>query len=55
MFQAIPFKKPKNEELDAGKRFINKILATVRVKVEHAFAGVKRLKMIRNKIRLKGF
>lgn len=51
----LPFKKPKEEELEPHKKKINKDIASVRVKIEHAFAGVKRLKIIRNKIRLKTF
>jgi hypothetical protein len=51
----LPFKKPKDEELEPHKKKVNKDLASLRVKVEHAFAGVKRLKIIRNKIRLKTF
>jgi hypothetical protein len=51
----LPFKKPKEEELEPHKKKVNKDLASLRVKVEHAFAGVKRLKIIRNKIRLKTF
>ena len=51
----LPFKKPKEEELEPHKKEVNKKLASLRVKIEHAFAGVKRLKIIRNKIRLKTF
>lgn len=51
----LPFKKPKDEELEPHKKKVNKELASLRVEVEHAFAGVKRLKIIRNKIRLKTF
>ncbi len=51
----LPFKKPKEEELEPHKKKVNKELAALRVEVEHAFAGVKRLKIIRNKIRLKTF
>ncbi len=48
----IPHKKPKGVELILQKN-INKGIAKVRVTIEHAFAGIKRLKIIRNKIRLK--
>lgn len=49
----LPYKKPKKQELSELKKLINKGIAKVRVTIEHAFAGVKRLKIIRNKIRLK--
>ena len=51
----LPFKKPKYEELEPHKKKVNKDLASLRVTIEHTFAGVKRLKIIRNKIRLKTF
>jgi hypothetical protein len=51
----LPFKKPKDEELEPHKKKVNKDLASLRVTIEHSFAGVKRLKIIRNKIRLKTF
>ena len=50
----LPFKKPKNKELTKNQKLINTAISKVRVGVEHAFAGVKILKIIRNKIRLKG-
>ena len=51
----LPFKKPKNGTLNTVQKQINQALNSLRVKIEHAFAGVKRLKIIRNKIRLKGY
>ena len=51
----LPFKKPPKKELSIVKKQLNKALSSLRVKVEHAFAGIKRLKIIRNKIRLKGY
>lgn len=51
----LPFKKPKNGTLNKVQKQLNQALGSLRVKVEHAFAGVKRLKIIRNKIRLKGY
>ena len=41
--------------LSKMRKLINKGIAKVRVFVEHTFAGVKRLKIIRNKIRFKGW
>lgn len=51
----LPFKKPKNGELTDLQEKINHEISKVRVKVEHAFAGIKTLKIVRNKIRLKYF
>lgn len=51
----LPFKKPKKSELSELKKQVNKALSTCRVRIEHAFSGVKRLKIIRNKIRLKSY
>ena len=51
----LPYKKPKNKELTALQKDINKAIGSSRVKTEHAFIGVKRLKIIRNKIRLKTY
>lgn len=50
-----PFKKPKNGELTDLQKQINQGISKVRVGVEHAFSGVKIIKIIRNKIRLKGW
>lgn len=51
----LPYKKPKNKELTENQKRTNKAISKIRVGVEHAFAGVKRIKIIRNKIRLKGW
>jgi hypothetical protein len=51
----LPFKKPKKAELTELQKKINKALSSCRVRIEHAFSGVKRLKIIRNKIRLKSY
>ena len=50
----IPYKKPKNKELKELQKQINKGIASTRVKTEHAFAGIKRLKIVKQKINLKG-
>lgn len=49
----LPFKKPKKGELTELQKQVNKSIGKWRVRIEHAFSGVKRLKIIRNKIRLK--
>ena len=51
----LPYKKPKNGDVTVIQKNINKAIGSVRVKIEHAFSGVKRLKIIRNKIRLKTY
>ncbi|BDD12098.1 hypothetical protein FUAX_45300 (plasmid) [Fulvitalea axinellae] len=49
----IPHKKPKGKELTELQKQVNKGISSVRVGAEHAIGGIKRLKIIRNKIRLK--
>ena len=51
----LPYKKPKGRDLSDLKKKINQGISRARVIVEHAFAGIKRLKIIRNKIRLKSY
>lgn len=51
----LPYKKPKNAELSGLKKEINKGISSLRVVVEHAFAGVKRLKITTIKTRLKSY
>ena len=51
----LPYKKPKNGELTALQKEINHKIGALRVRVEHAFSGVKRLKIIREKVRLKTY
>lgn len=51
----LPYKKPKGGELDKLQKQINQAISRTRVRIEHAFSGIKRLKIIRNKIRLKSY
>ena len=51
----IPFKNPKKGELSELQKQINREIGKCRVRIEHAFASIKRLKIIRNKIRLKTY
>lgn len=51
----LPFKKPRGKELTQLQKQVNKAIGSARIRVEHAFSGVKRLKIIRNKIRLKTY
>ena len=47
-----PFKKPKNKELSFTQKIYNKMLASTRVVIEHSNSGVKRLKIIKDTIRV---
>ncbi len=49
----IPYKSSKNKKLTVLQKQINKGISGVRVKVEHAFAGIKRLKIAKEKVNLK--
>jgi DDE superfamily endonuclease len=48
----IPFKKPKYGELTFGQKIYNKIFSSTRVVIEHANSGVKRLKMVKDTVRI---
>jgi hypothetical protein len=50
----LPFKKPAHRELSEYDKLYNRLLASVRVKVEHVMAGVKRIRIVKDIIRLKG-
>ena len=47
--------RPPGKALTALQKQINKAIGSARIRVEHAFSGVKRLRIIRNKIRLKTY
>lgn len=51
----IPYKKSKNVQLNKIQKETNRAIGSVRVKIEHAFAGVKILRIIHEKIRIKTF
>lgn len=51
----IPFKKPKNGELTFGQKIYNKLLNSTRVVIEHANSGVKRLRMVKDTVRIHSF
>jgi hypothetical protein len=50
----MPEKKPKGKELSSQQKSVNTFISSIRVKVEHDIAGVKRCRIIRNKVRLHG-
>lgn len=47
-----PFKKPRNGELTFSQKLYNKMLAALRVVIEHANSGIKRLKIVKETIRI---
>ena len=51
----LPFKKKKGTGLNTVQQQINQAMSGIRVKVEHAFAGLKRLKIIGQKIRIRSY
>lgn len=50
----LPFKKPYQGKLSEYDKLYNRLLASLRVKVEHVIAGVKRIRIVKEKIRLQG-
>lgn len=50
----LPIKKPHHRELNQVDKLYNRLLASVRVKVEHVMAGVKRIRIVKDIIRLHG-
>lgn len=49
----LPIKKKKNTPLSKEDKRYNRLLAQVRVTIEHVNSGVKRLRIVKEKIRLK--
>lgn len=50
----LPIKKPRHRELSQVDKCYNRLLASVRVKIEHVMASVKRIRIVKDKIRLHG-
>lgn len=48
----IPHKKPKQQELTAEQKAENKLLAGERIVVEHSIAGLKRYRILSDRLRL---
>ena len=48
----IPHKKPKKKELTLEQKAENKLLASKRIVVEHALAGLKRYRILSDRLRL---
>lgn len=51
----IPHKKPKKQELTAEQREENKQLASKRIRVEHALSGLKRYRILVDRLRLRDY
>ena len=48
----LPHKKPKKQELTAEQKAENKVLAKERIVVEHSIAGLKRYRILSDRLRL---
>jgi len=46
VFAFQPKKKPKGQALNCLDKFFNRLIAAVRIRVEHALAGVKRCRIV---------
>lgn len=55
VFLAMPERKPKNKELSPLQKATNQLLNSFRVSVEHVISGVKRLRIVKDILRLKGY
>lgn len=47
-----PFKKPRGGQLTQGQKIYNTILSSTRIVIEHANSGIKRLRMLKDVIRI---
>ena len=52
-----PKKKPKGQELTVEEKENNRAISSIRIRVEHAIAGIKRYRIVKDKLRnyKKGF
>lgn len=51
----IPDKKPRGKELTENQKKENKNISSKRVKVEHAIGGMKRFRILSDRLRMKDF
>jgi hypothetical protein len=51
----IPHKKPRKQELTPEQKAENKVLASQRIVVEHAHAGLKRYRILSDRLRMHNF
>jgi hypothetical protein len=47
-----PKKKPRGGELTPPEKVTNRAISSIRIRIEHAIGGVKRYRMVKDKIRL---
>jgi hypothetical protein len=47
-----PKKKPKGQELTDDEKAINRLISSIRIRIEHAIGGVKRYRVVKDKLRL---
>ena len=52
---SIPHKKPKKQELNAVEKLENRVFAGERVNVEHAIGGMKRYRILSDRLRMHDF
>lgn len=52
---SIPHKKPRNGELTGEQKKENKEKASIRIKVEHAICGLKRYRILSERVRMRDF
>jgi len=50
----MPHKKPPKRELTFSQHLYNQLLSPLRVVIEHAHSGIKRLRMVADTLRLRG-
>ena len=50
----MPHKKPPKRELTFAQKLYNQMLSPLRVVIEHAHSGIKRLRMAQDTLRLRG-
>ena len=51
----MPKKKPRGKELTGKEKAQNKVISSIRVRVEHAIGGIKRMRITTDKFRNKKF
>jgi len=50
----LPHKKPPKQELTFAQKLCNQLLSPLHVVIEHAHSGIKRLRMGKDPVRLRG-
>lgn len=49
----MPHKKPPKQELTFSQKLYNQLLSPLRVVIEHAHSGIKRLRMVKDPLRIR--